>query len=671
VRISAVSGLMVATLLVGQVTARAETRVALVIGNSAYQNAPRLPNPSNDAADVAATLKRSGFETILATDLDKTAMDAATIRFARVARNADVAMFYYSGHAMQFGGVNYLMPVDAKLTDEADLRRMVRLDEIVSDLQQAKNLRVLVLDSCRDNPLSDELKRSIGTTRAIPLNRGLARIDSPQQGMIVAYATQAGRTATDGTGRNSPYTAAFVKNIESQEEIGTIFRRISADVYETTKHNQLPELSLSLIGEFYLNGKFTAAPAKTSAPSDPCAVAESHWRSAEAINTRVVFEDHLSRYPNCAFAELARARIEALSKVASVPPKASESVSPTPTETERPGFLGRLFGNPAEKSTPPAPTPAPLAKHALLVPIVPPISPAPCDGDKMTVSLSSRSACPLSIAVERALKPKDTFKECDKCPEMVVVPSGSFTMGSPSRELRGDPLAKYGYEGPQHRVTIGKAFAVGRFSVTFDEWDACVAAGGCGGYKPADEDWGRGRRPVINVSWDDAKAYVAWLSQMTGKPYRLLSEAEREYVTRAGTNTPFWWGSSITTKQANYDATDGSQKNDPQHRYLKEGAKSDRTVPVDSFDPNPWGLYQVHGNVDEYVEDCWHESYARAPTDGSAWTTGCGGSGTAVIRGGGFEMPKESLRSGARLHTASNDDRGTSESFRIARMLSP
>jgi hypothetical protein len=302
--------------------ALADTRVALVIGNGAYQNAPRLPNPPNDAADVAAALKRSGFETILATDLDKAGMDEATIRFARAARIADVAMFYYSGHALQFGGVNYLAPVDAKLTDEADLRRMVRVDDIVADMQQAKNLRILVLDSCRDNPLANELKRSIGTTRALSLQHGLAKIDSPE-GMIVAYATQAGRTAEDGGGRNSPYTAAFLKNIEVREEIGTIFRRISADVYEATGQAQLPELSL--IGEFYLNGKLqvTVGPARPAAPADPCAAAESHWKSAEAIGTVKAFEDHLARFPNCTFGGLAKARIESLkSKVAVAAPTA-------------------------------------------------------------------------------------------------------------------------------------------------------------------------------------------------------------------------------------------------------------------------------------------------------------------------------------------------------------
>ena len=142
------STIIVATAVVIAATngSRAETRVALVIGNGAYQNAPRLPNPANDASDVAAALKRDGFDTILATDLNRDAMEGATIRFARAARNADVALFYYSGHAIQFGGANYLLPVDAKLTDEADLRRLVRLDDMTSDLQRARNLRILVVE---------------------------------------------------------------------------------------------------------------------------------------------------------------------------------------------------------------------------------------------------------------------------------------------------------------------------------------------------------------------------------------------------------------------------------------------------------------------------------------------------------------------------------------------
>jgi hypothetical protein len=332
-----IASLVVAGVL-GVVPGHAEKRIALVIGNGAYAHAQRLPNPRNDAEDVAAALRRAGFEMILGMDLDKAGMDDATSRFARAARTADVAIFYYSGHAIQFAGVNYLMPVDARLTDEVDLRRMARVDEIVADQQQAKSLRILVLDSCRDNPLAEQLKRSIGLTRAASVQHGLARIDSPE-GMIVAYATQAGRTAEDGNGRNSPYTAAFLKHIGKKEEIGTVFRLISADVYEATNRAQLPELSLSFIGQFYLNGPIsvTINPAAQPAPADPCATAGDHWRSAEAIGTVAAFEDHLARFRNCAFAGLAKARIESLrSKEAVVAPP----VPPTGPVTLQTGLVG-------------------------------------------------------------------------------------------------------------------------------------------------------------------------------------------------------------------------------------------------------------------------------------------------------------------------------------------
>ena len=267
-------------------------------------------------------------------------------------------------------------------------------------------------------------------------------------------------------------------------------------------------------------------------------------------------------------------------------------------------------------------------------------------------------AQPLSPEHERALKPKDSFKECDACPQMVVVQVGSFTMGSPvSEENRDDD------EGPRHRVTFARQFGVGRFAVTFDEWNACVADGGCNGYRPSDQGWGHGRLPVINVSWDDAKTYVAWLSRKTGKTYRLLSEAEREYVTRAGTTTPFWWGSQISTSLANYNGN-YSYGNGPKGEYRQ------RTLPVDSFSPNPWGLYQVHGNVWEWVEDCYNKNYSGAPSDGSAWTSGdCS---LRVLRGGSWVNDPEHLRSANREgNTTVVDVRVNLYGFRVARTLAP
>jgi formylglycine-generating enzyme required for sulfatase activity len=262
-------------------------------------------------------------------------------------------------------------------------------------------------------------------------------------------------------------------------------------------------------------------------------------------------------------------------------------------------------------------------------------------------------AAVLTPEQEKAAKPGSNFKECaTACPTMVIVPSGEFTMGSPDDEPERDSGEA------QVRVTISRPFAVGKFAVTFDEWDACAAAGGCKGYWPSDEGWGRGNWPVINVSWDDAKAYVAWLSRVSGKPYRLLSEAEREYVARAGTTTPFWFGSSITPKRANYRA--------PAEPYESSGSHATAgTMPVDNFEPNPWGLYNVHGNVAEWTEDCWNENNSGHPGNGGARTDGdCDG---RVLRGGSWSTYPRVLRSAHRGFSWSQ--RLDSIGFRVARTL--
>ena len=192
---------------------------------------------------------------------------------------------------------------------------------------------------------------------------------------------------------------------------------------------------------------------------------------------------------------------------------------------------------------------------------------------------------------------------------MVVIPNGEFKMGSE------DTI----YEKPVHRVVIPNAFAIGRREVTFDEWDLCVAAGACK-YRPDDRGWGRGNRPVIDVSWDDAHDFVSWMSQKTGKKYRLPSEAEWEYAARAGTESPFWWGRTLVKGSANCeDCGDAPLR---------------KTTPAQSFRPNGFGLFDVAGNVAEWVEDCWNDNYRGAPADGTAWTTGqCQ---QRSLRGGSF-----------------------------------
>ncbi len=199
------------------------------------------------------------------------------------------------------------------------------------------------------------------------------------------------------------------------------------------------------------------------------------------------------------------------------------------------------------------------------------------------LAISSLASLAVSAQAQQQVSapaPGKTFKECPTCPEMVVVPAGKFMMGwGTDAPNRAEDRRKGRFMMPQHLVTIAKPFAVGRFSVTFVEWDACAEDGGCNGYRPSDDGWGRERRPVINVSWQDATAYVEWLSRKTRAKYRLPTEAEREYFTRAGTTTPFWWGKDGTSKQASYwnEATDAPEKR--------------RTLPVNSFKPNRWGLF--------------------------------------------------------------------------------
>ena len=246
------------------------------------------------------------------------------------------------------------------------------------------------------------------------------------------------------------------------------------------------------------------------------------------------------------------------------------------------------------------------------------------------------------------MRPGTVFRDCAACPEMVVVPAGSFMMGSPEgdREWFSD-------ERPQHNVTIASAFAVGVYEVTFDEWDACVSAGGCGGYEP--DDLGRGRRPVIYVSWEDAQGYVRWLSRETGGRYRLLSEAEWEYVARAGTQTARYWGES-EAGQCRY-ANGGDD-------YAPCADGYENTAPVGSYEPNAFGLYDVLGNVWEWTGDCWNDSYSGAPTNGSARESGdCT---HRVLRGGSWNSDPRDLRSAYRGGFPAGY-RDISLGFRVAR----
>ena len=239
-----------------------------------------------------------------------------------------------------------------------------------------------------------------------------------------------------------------------------------------------------------------------------------------------------------------------------------------------------------------------------------------------------------------------TFKDCPECPLMVVVPSGSFMMGAPGWDWDSDDD-----EGPRHGVSIDYMLAVGVYEVSFDEWDSCVDEGGCWGYVPDDGGWGRGNQPVINVSWEDAQSYVSWLSERTSHAYRLLSESEWEYVAHAGTETKYSWGNNTGHNRANCDGC---------------GSRWDagKTAPVGSFRANAWGIHDMHGNVWEWVEDCWNSGYQGAPSDGSTWESG--NCSVRMLRGGSWNDLPRYLRSTNRSRSRSGD-RHNSSGFRVAR----
>jgi formylglycine-generating enzyme required for sulfatase activity len=303
---------------------------------------------------------------------------------------------------------------------------------------------------------------------------------------------------------------------------------------------------------------------------------------------------------------------------------------------------------------PKAPEHAPAQATAAIAPPAQP--PARCEGIEALVGNE-----------RRCLKPKDSFKDCPECPEMVVVPAGTFTMGSPTSEG-----SRSSDEGPQRRVTIAKPFAVSKFEVTFAEWDACVAADGCS-HRPADEGWGRGVRPVINVSWTEvSKDYLPWLSRWTGKRYRLLAEAEWEFAARAGTTTMYATGPTIGTNQANFDGTytlGGTRT---------KGLSRKQSLEVGSFAANTFGLYDMHGNVSEWVEDCYVDNYRSAPSDGRPITdlAEC----SHIARGGSWStiLPQLRVADRGRLITLLLDSdaflqqripRSDQIGFRVARTL--
>ena len=373
------------------------------------------------------------------------------------------------------------------------------------------------------------------------------------------------------------------------------------------------------------------------------------WSAVRDTTSIPALEAFIARFPDSFFADLARVRIAELNKM-----RADEEAQQRVDTAKRQAEAEALMAWAAVKESTsiaaleaflkryPNSSYADLARARLAE-----LRKTNCDGIVVAVGTNEK----------QCIRPGagESFKDCPECPEMVIVPTGEFMMGSPGGEAqRGSD------EGPQRKVTIAASLAVGKLEVTFAEWDACVIAGGCK-YRPEDQGWGRGRRPVINISWDDiTQQFLPWLSRTSGKPYRLLTEAEWEYAARAGTATPFSTGTTITTDQANFNGTNTYGTRTAGGRFRE------RTVEVGSFQPNAFGLYDVHGNVWEWVADCHRESYYGAPTDGTPVTgmPGC----SRVVRGGSWLSDPGEIRS-AKRRREKPELRLVVNGFRVGRRL--
>ena len=641
-------------------------RIALVVGNGAYGGElGALRNPVNDARLMARTLHGVGFAVRLVEDADETALEDAVVAFGgdlRQKGSGGVALFYYAGHGVQSSGANYLIPVHAQVESERHLRtRTVPATLVLQEMEEAPTaLNIVVLDACRNNPYS-------ASGRSVGGSRGLVRMDTPPGSFFLAYSAAAGQVAEDGDGANSVYTGALATAMmQPGLELEEVFRQAGRTVRTQTGGSQVPWREGSWDGVFHFvpPGTGPVVPEPVAEPGmDP---EQEEWRFVRNSGNPDVVRDFLERHPNGRLAGAARALLAQL------------SVWPFTVATEPAGARIRLADR-SERYQPGMRLPAGDYRVE--------VSADGYETRMVTVRHDSPTTHPVVL---RKAGPKagDRFLDCPECPEMVVLPAGSYRMGSPSE-----------WEGPVHDVTIVAPFAIARHEVTVVEFGRFVDSTK---YSVGDrrcstpelsketlyvqvEGWRKpgfdqsGRHPVTCVSWREAQAYVAWLSKETEEEYRLPSESEWEYAARAGSVTALYWGKSESDQCRYANSVDVSLKKRYEERYAywpweeweRDGFPSCRdgyiqTSPVGSFAANDWGLHDMVGNVAEWVEDCWKKSYVGAPSDGSAWKWNeCN---ARTTRGGGWETPSLAVTERLGYQPSS---RTNYIGFRVARTLTP
>ncbi|WP_321793843.1 SUMF1/EgtB/PvdO family nonheme iron enzyme [Caballeronia sp. J97] len=614
-------------------TAHAPRHLALVIGNADYVDHP-LASASRDADDMSRALGALGFDVTRRTDLDEAAMRQALDAFAARLGPADTALVYFAGHGLQVGGDALLVPLDARERRPATLvRDTVSAKDIVERMTRARPdaTNIVVLDMCLTEPFAKTNAR----TWTLP----------PRT--LVAYAAAPGDAAAEGE-RNGRYTAALLGALSARASVTeSTFAAAASDVARASRGAQRPWIASTLdarapIADAPAHVRIADADANAIDPADSANAVRTRgilpkdsneqyeltfWESIKDSTYPSDYEAYLKAYPNGRFAALAKARIERLRAAGNAKPAASAPPAATATPAA------------------PAPKPPPSAPATAAAPEKPrPAAPPP----PAPVAAAPAAAPAAAITTKPAAKAASggEIKDCPACPLLIPLAAGSFTMGSSN----DDPAEK-----PPHRVSVGRAFAIGKYEVTVEQWNACADAGACTRIAPEGDSGtpAPGNAPMRNVSWDDAQVYVKWLSKVGGKPYRLPTEAEWEYAARGGTQSTYWWGDQM--KKGTADCKDCG---DP--------FKPEAPTPVGSFAANPYGLYDMNGSVWEWVADCWHSSYKNAPVDGRAWDEpSCS---VRVIRGGSWREGAAYMQSATRFKYSSSV-RQSQNGFRVARDL--
>lgn len=645
-------------------------RIALVVGNAAYTDRP-LRNPVNDAQLMQATLRELGFEVQLATNVDRRGLLGALREFEARARGAEVALFYFAGHGAQVGGSNYLIPLNAPIRSETDVPdEALDAASVLRRIEEGRaRVGLVILDACRDNSYPGANRSSA---------RGLARMSVPT-GTIVAYATAPGSTAEDGTGTHGTYTAALARYLATPGlDIKEIFDRTAQEVERVTNGRQRPREEIGLRGRFVLR-EGAGAPALASVTPTPTPLPQGQ---AGGINRSDLEREQQARQAWAQWQQRMQADFERIGALQAPDLRAQAwqrflatwaEDNPTTGDDERLREQARQGLAAAQRETQARAQQEARAREEQRV--------------------REQAAAAQAVA---ARVPGAVFRDCAECPEMVVVPPGRFEMGSPAWEA-----GRYADEGPVREVRISYALGVGRYEVTRREFGRFVAATG---YRTeAERDvgeqgclvwsgskWERtaGRHwrspgfeqgkdhPVVCVSWNDAQAYLRWLNEdVPGRGYRLLSEAEWEYVARAGRgSSPFPWGDDAGAREqcawANgADAVTKARVPGYNFRVANCSDGHAYTAPVGSFLANAFGLHDLHGNAWEWVQDVWHDDHVGVPSDAAA-RMAAGDQSLRVRRGGSFFFPTAHMRSARRI-PQSPFYRGFDAGFRIARPLPP